>query len=259
MRRAYEGDLLTSVIARKKLERIARVVLIGSGKGGVGKSTIATSLALLLSREGQKTALFDIDIHGSSIPEYVGVTPPLRSNRNGLEPRTKGSLKIMSVGLFTGSIPIPMRGGNKQELITQLFALTEWGNLDCLIVDLPPSMGDELLAAFRLFSGKACLVLVTTPSPGAVSVVSRLRQLAETEKIPVKGIIVNMAYMFNGNRKSYPFGKSDRKLLNSKFVSAIIGEVPLEPLVSTKDLNAALSDSPDFSRAIHELVRCVCN
>jgi len=239
--------------AKEKLEHITKVILVGSGKGGVGKSTVASALALSLCREGKRTALLDIDIHGASVPEYVEVLPPVRSSKKGLEPKMKDGLLVMSLGLFTGSLPVPMRGDGKQELITQLFALTNWGVLDYLVVDLPPSMGDELLSAFSLFSGKATLALVTTPSPGAVNVVSRLRRLAETENVPVQGVIVNMAYVLAGKSRTFPFGRPNRKLLEAKFKSTIIVEIPLEPLVSTLGLSAVLKGSNDFSHAFREL------
>lgn len=257
MTRSYESDLISIGAAKKRLERIANVILVGSGKGGVGKSTVASGLALSLSHEGQRTALLDIDIHGASVPECLKVSPPVRSSKKGLEPKMKDGLMVMSLGLFTGSLPVPMRGEGKQELITQLFALTNWGELDYLVVDLPPSMGDELLSAFSLFSGKATLALVTTPSPGAVSVVSRLRRLAETEKVPVLGIVINMAYVLAGKTKTFPFGRPDRRLLEAKFKSPIIVEIPLEPLVSTRGLGAVLKGSNDFSRAFRKLTEYV--
>ncbi|MGP8125604.1 MAG: P-loop NTPase [Nitrososphaerales archaeon] len=252
---SIERNLISIGAAQERLDRIAKVVLIGSGKGGVGKSTVASGLALTLSREGRRTALLDIDIHGASVPEYLGVAPPVRSTKKGLEPKTRDGLSVMSLGLFTGGLPVPMRGGGKQELITQLFALTNWGELDYLVVDLPPSMGDELLSAFSLFSGKATLALVTTPSPGSVSVVSRLRRLAETERVPVRGIIVNMAYLLVGMKRTFPFGRLDRKLLEATFKSPIVVEIPLEPLVSTRGLGAVLKESNDFSRAFRKLAK----
>lgn len=252
-----ECNLVSTGAASEKLRRIAKVILIGSGKGGVGKSTVASGLALSLSHVGQRTALLDIDIHGSSVPEYLGVAPPARSSKNGLEPKLIDGVRIMSFGLFTGSLPVPMRGDGKQELITQLFAFTDWGELDYLVVDLPPSMGDELLSAFSLFSGKATLALVTTPSPGAVSVVSRLRRLASSEKVPVNGVIVNMAHIVTGKKKTFPFGKPDRKLLELKFRSNIIAEVPLEPLVSVRGLGAVLKESTEFSRVFRKLAECI--
>jgi Mrp family chromosome partitioning ATPase len=108
-----------------------------------------------------------------------------------------------------------------------------------------------------LFSGKATLALVTTPSPGAVSVVSRLRRLAETEKVPVQGIVVNMAYVLAGKKKTFPFGRPDRKLLEAKFKSTIIVEIPLEPLVSIRGLGAVLKQSNDFSRAFRKLAEYI--
>ena len=248
-----ERNPVSSAAARERLGRIANVVLIGSGKGGVGKSTVASGLALSLSRAGQRTALLDVDIHGASVPEYLELGPPVSSSKKGLKPKMKDSLSVMSLGLFTGSLPVPMRGGGKQELITQLFGLTDWGDLDFMIVDLPPSMGDELLSAFSLFAGRATLVLVTTPSPASVSVVSRLRRLAETEKVRVRGIVVNMAYVLSDRKKTFPFGRSDRKFLEAKFKSAIIAEIPLEPLVSTMGLGAVLKESNEFSRAFGRL------
>ena len=252
-----KSDLISRGTAKERLERIAKVILVGSGKGGVGKSTVASGLALSLSHEGQRTALLDIDIHGTSVPGYLEVGPPVRSSKKGLEPKMKDGLMVMSLGFFTGSLPVPMRGEGKQELITQLFALTDWGELDYLVVDLPPSMGDELLSAFSLFSEKATLALVTTPSPGAVSVVSRLRRLAETERVPVQGIIVNMAYVLAGKTKAFPFGKPDHKFLEAKLKSTIIVEIPLEPLLSTLGLSAVLKGSNEFSRAFRKLAVCI--
>jgi ATP-binding protein involved in chromosome partitioning len=253
----HERNPITAGTAEERLERIAKVILVGSGKGGVGKSTVAAGLALSLSRGGHRTALLDIDIHGASVPEYLEVSPPVRSTKEGLEPKMKEGLKVMSLGLFTGNLPVPMRGGDKEELITELFALTNWGELDYLVVDLPPSMGDELLSAFSLFSTKARLVLVTTPSPSAVSVVSRLGRLAVTERIPVTGIIVNMAYVLGGKTKTFPFGRADRKRLEARFKTPVIVEIPLEPSVSTRGLAAVLKGHTEFSLAFRRLAKTI--
>jgi len=255
--RADESNFVFTEATKSKLEQVAKVILVGSGKGGVGKSTVASGLALSLSRKGKRTALLDIDIHGASVPDYLEVAPPVKSSEKGLEPKVKNGLLVMSLGLFTGSLPVPIRGADKQELITQLFALTDWGKLDYLVVDLPPSMGDELLSAFSLFSGKATLILVTTPSPSAVNVVSRLRQLAETEKVPVQGIVINMAYLLAGKRKTFPFGRPDHRILEAKFRSRIIAEVPLEPSVSSRGLNTVLKESNDFSRTFRKLAEYI--
>lgn len=244
-------------VARDSLNHIGRVVMVGSGKGGVGKSVVACGLAVCLCQRGYRTGLLDLDIHGASVPEYLGISPPMRSSTKGLEPKSSEGVKVMSIGLFTGSNPVPMRGSEKQGLITQLFGLTNWGRLDYLVVDLPPSTGDELLSAFGLFGRKSSLILVTTPSPGAIAVVSRLGRLSQTEGIRVAGIALNMAYTKRGKTKEFPFGRSERAVLERKLKSAVLAEIPLEPMVSARGLRYALSRSPDFSRAFASITKRV--
>ncbi|HUI01034.1 MAG TPA: P-loop NTPase [Nitrososphaerales archaeon] len=215
------------VDAERRLSVIDKVVLVGSGKGGVGKSFVSCGLALALARDSRRVALLDLDIHGASVPSYLGLRPPVSSGTDGLEPKAVGRLKVMSVGLFTGEKAVPMRGAEKQGLITQLFAMTNWGRLDYLVVDLPPSMSDELLTAFGLFAAKSALVLVTTPSPHGMEVVVRMRALAKTEGIPVLGSVVNMAYLQDGAKRSHPFGEADRRLLEESLDSPILAEIPL--------------------------------
>ncbi len=179
----------------------------------------------------------------------------MRSGKDGLEPKRVGDLKVMSVALFTGNNPVPIRGEQKQNLIAQLLSLTNWGKLDFLVVDLPPSMGDEVLTAFSLFAEKGTLVLVTTPSPNAVSIVSRLRQLADREKVPLQGIVLNMAYITNNGEKNYPFGKADRRSLERRLGSTIMAEIPLEPRVSTAGLRLVMRGQNELSKAFRELTK----
>jgi ATP-binding protein involved in chromosome partitioning len=236
--------------AQGRLDRIAKVVLVGSGKGGVGKSLVACGLGLSLSHRGLAAALLDLDVHGASVPEYLGVKPPVTSGEHGLKPKEGHGVRIMSVALFTGTNPLPIRGEEKQDLITQLFASTDWGDLDYLIVDLPPSLGDELLSAIALFAGKSELVVVTTPSPEAVSVVSRLRRIADSERVPVAGIVVNMASLEVGGNTTYPFGRLDRNALEKRLRANVIAELPLEPGINEHDgLARLLSAANDVSRA----------
>ncbi|HME19437.1 MAG TPA: P-loop NTPase, partial [Nitrososphaerales archaeon] len=131
----------TRLSAQKRLGKIGKVILVGSGKGGVGKSLVACGLGLKLSEAGYRTGILDIDLHGASVPNYLGVRPPVSSGAGGVVPKESGKVKVMSVALFTGDNPVPVRGGGKEGLITDLFALTDWGSLDFLVVDLPPSTG----------------------------------------------------------------------------------------------------------------------
>jgi ATP-binding protein involved in chromosome partitioning len=251
------ADLETS-IARKRLIDIERVILVGSGKGGVGKSFVSCGLALALAKEGYKTGVFDIDIHGASVPNYFGLKPPVRRSPRGLEPKKAKGIAVMSLSLFTGDNPVSIRGERStRSLITEFFALTNWGRLDFLIVDLPPSTGDELLTAFSLFGAKSKLILVTTPSRNAVNVVLRLRRLAEAERIPVQGIVVNMAYAKEGRRWSktiYPFGKPSDEIIGRELKSTVMVEIPLEPKVNSEGLAKVIgTEKNDVSRAFRHL------
>lgn len=253
MSEATDGLLFVKADASRKLDGVGRVVLVGSGKGGVGKSFVASGLALSLARSGKRTGILDLDIHGASLPHYFGVAPPLRSTERGLRPKTKQGLKIMSIALFTGNLPVPVRGGEKQNLVNQVFALTDWGRLDYLVVDLPPTTGDEALSAFDLFGSKSVLVLVTTPSPIAVEIVSRLRQLAESERVPVAGVVVNMAYMAKGKRRVFPFGRPDRKHIERALDSRIVAEFPFDARVSSIDLGEILRRRTELSEAFRRM------
>ena len=243
--------------ALSRLKSIGHVLLVGSGKGGVGKSMVASALAITLSNAGYATALLDIDIHGPSLPEYFDVKPPVRSSSKGLEPKTVGKLKTMSVGFFTGDRPAPLKGGEKQALITQLLAQTNWGKLDYLVVDLPPGTGDELLAAFRLFSSNCRLILVATPSERALSVVSKLAKLARQEKVEVAGFVLNMSHLQTGKKKEYPLGRAKPKHMERVLGAKLLAEVPLEPSINQDDFVSALKSSAAVADAFRKIAKAI--
>jgi ATP-binding protein involved in chromosome partitioning len=239
----------------KRLNQIGDVILVGSGKGGVGKSMIASAIAISLSKQGMRTGLFDIDLHGASIPNYLGLRPPLRSGKNGLEPKKLGRLRAMSIAFFAGDNPVPIRGVEKEDLIAHLMALTDWGELDHLVVDLPPGTGDEVLSAFSLFSGKCRLLLVTTPSKYAFNVVSLMCKLAEREKVPLAGVVLNMSYMLSGRRRIYPLGRPDLNRMKKVIGARIIAEVPLEPRMNEESFQVVLKKSSQLAKVIRGLAR----
>ncbi len=243
--------------ARKRIAEVKEVLLVGSGKGGVGKSLVASALALTLSRKGFQTAILDLDIHGASVPHYLGLEPPVKSVGGGLEPKQVEGLKAMSIGFFTEGRPVPMRGEGKEDLIVDLVAMTNWGSLDQLVVDLPPTAGDELLTAFKLFSGKSRLILVTTPSPHALGVVSLLSKLARQESVPMECGVLNMSYVLAHGRKTYPFGRPRPQLTRKMLAVDRLTEIPLEPGLSTKGLRNLLSEEGPFRRAFLRLADSV--
>jgi ATP-binding protein involved in chromosome partitioning len=241
------------VQGQARLGKVRRVILVGSGKGGVGKSFVACGLALRLSKRGHRTAILDVDVHGASVLNYLEVRPPVSSSKNGLEPKKVSGVKVMSVALFTGDNPVPLAGSEKQDLIVKLFALTNWGSLDYLVVDLPPSTGDELRSTLRLFGEKSTLVLVTTPSQRALNVVSRLRQLADSEMLPVAGVVLNMAYEERAGKKTFPFGKPDSARVGKVLRSRVLTEIPLDPTVNSESLSSVLGRRGKTSSAFDSL------
>lgn len=223
---------------------------MGGAKGGVGKTLVACGLAIELSRMGERVGLLDLDLHGASVPTCLGIRPPLSSDAEGLVPKKVGELLVMSVGLLTGDRPLPIRGNDKQGLVSQLFSLTDWGGLDILVVDLPPGLGDELLSSFALFAGKASLLLVTTPSAAAVAVTSRMAKLAKNEGVRVDGIVLNMASLRVGASVSWPFGRADRAGLERRLGARMAAELPLEPALAVKSLLEVLGEKGRLARAL---------
>jgi len=240
----------------EKLRRIRRVILVGSGKGGVGKSLVACGLALKLSKAGHNVGLLDIDIHGASVSNYLGLIPPLESSKEGLEPKmADANLKVMSISLLTWNYPVPVRGEEKDDLIAELISLTNWGEkIDFLIVDLPPGTGDELLSTFDMLGEKSSLVLVTTPSKNATAIVSRLAILSKREKIPIAGAVVNMAYSVNTEGKmEYPFGKTDVDFIQKSLGARILVQIPLEPAINTLDFRDIVSGENQVAKGLQRL------
>jgi ATP-binding protein involved in chromosome partitioning len=248
---------LVDIQVKNRLSDIRRVVLVGSGKGGVGKSLVASGLALTLARRKYKTGILDLDLHGASLPSYLRIRPPVRTGSGGLKPKTVGPLKAMSIALFTGVNPVPQREGKKEKLVKLLFSLTDWGKLDFLVVDLPPSMGDEVLGAFHIFGDKSFLLLVTTPSSIATDVVRRLAILANSESIPTAGIVVNMAYELRGLKHVEVFGKLNEKLLEKKLSSKVLTQIPLDSQVNARGLLGVLRRPNNFSKAFDKLADSV--
>jgi len=221
-----------------QLKAIRNIVLVSSGKGGVGKSTVASNLAIALSADGAKVGLIDADIYGPSVPtmfDLVGAKPGARETEDGktlILPIEKYGIKLLSLGFFADpDQPVPWRGPMASNAVKQLFNDADWGELDYLIVDLPPGTGDIHITITQSFP-IAGAVIVTTPQQVA---------LADTRKglamfrmpginIPVLGVIENMAYFTPDElpeNKYYIFGKDGGKLLAASFGVPFLGEIPI--------------------------------
>ncbi|MFP4053825.1 MAG: P-loop NTPase, partial [Phycisphaerae bacterium] len=181
-----------------RMERIGRKLLVLSGKGGVGKSTVAVNLALSLARAARKVGLLDVDLHGPSVPKILGLADRRigPSPTGAIEPiRVTDNLSVVSVGMLLDSHTdaVIWRGPMKYSVIRQFLKDVEWGELDCLVIDSPPGTGDEPLAVAQMVGSGGQAVLVTTPQEVALADVRRSVSFCRTLGLPVAGIVENMS------------------------------------------------------------------
>src|SRR5690606_31653640 len=226
-----------------QLPGIKNIILVASGKGGVGKSTVAANLALALRAQGAKTGLLDADIYGPSLPIMFGLEgahPRASKTAEGktkIEPIEKYGLKLLSIGFFTDpNQPIPWRGPMVSTAVKQLFNDANWGDLDYLVVDLPPGTGDVHITIAQTFP-IAGAVIVTTPQQVAIADTIRGMSmfLMDGINIPLLGVVENMAYFTPAelpDHKYYIFGKGGGKALAERFNLPFLGEIPLVKAVS---------------------------
>ncbi|WP_313260414.1 Mrp/NBP35 family ATP-binding protein [Sphingobacterium sp.] len=221
-----------------QLKNIKNIILVSSGKGGVGKSTVAANLALALANTGAKTGLLDADIYGPSVPLMFGVegAKPQSSQgpdgKNRIVPIERYGLKLLSIGFFTDpNQPIPWRGPMATSAIKQLFGDTDWGELDYLIVDMPPGTGDIHITTAQSYP-IAGAVIVTTPQQVALADAIKGMAMYQMEgvKVPIIGVIENMSYFTPAelpDNKYYIFGKDGGKRLAADNQVPFLGEIPL--------------------------------
>jgi ATP-binding protein involved in chromosome partitioning len=213
------------------LPKVKNVVLVGAGKGGVGKSTVALNIACALSRLGAAVGLLDADFYGPSIPTMTGVNKkPVSRDGKLLEPLEAHGLKVMSIGfVIEADQALIWRGPMLQGALMQLVRDVNWGELDYLIVDLPPGTGDiPLTVAQQLKSAGA--VLVTTPQDVALIDVIRAKQMFDKLMIPVLGIVENMSQFIcpHCGKGTHIFDHGGGKKASEHMDISFLGEVPLE-------------------------------
>jgi len=197
---AGHEDQLNQIDEKQKLEarlsRIRRKIVVLSGKGGVGKSTVAVNLAVMLMMEGKKVGLLDTDIHGPSIPTMLGLeSAPLQVGSGELLPVEWEEMKVLSMGFFLEhpDHAVIWRGPMKMGVIRQFLQDTAWGDLDYLIVDSPPGTGDEPLSVFQLLGKVDGAVVVTTPQKVAAVDVRKSISFCKQLGVPVLGVVENMS------------------------------------------------------------------
>ncbi|ASJ01450.1 Mrp/NBP35 family ATP-binding protein [Thermococcus gorgonarius] len=175
-----------------RLEKVKRIIPVVSGKGGVGKSLVSTTLALALAEKGHKVGLLDLDFHGASDHVILGFEPKeFPEEDKGVVPHTVHGIKFMTIAYYTEDRPTPLRGKEISDALIELLTITRWDELDYLVIDMPPGLGDQLLDVLR-FLKRGEFLVVATPSKLALNVVRKLVQLLLEEKHRVLGIVENM-------------------------------------------------------------------
>jgi ATP-binding protein involved in chromosome partitioning len=219
----------TPTSQQPRVPGITRVVAVASGKGGVGKSTVSVNLACSLQHLGAKVGLLDCDIYGPSIPLMMGVhEKPTINNHEKMVPPIGHEVKVMSMGLLLeGDQPVIWRGPMIMKTIQQFFSSVEWGQLDFLLVDLPPGTGDAQLSLCQtvpLDGG----VIVTTPQEASLGVVRKGIAMFQKVNVPILGIVENMSYFTtpNGERVEI-FGHGGGRHEASRQNVPFLGEVPI--------------------------------
>lgn len=200
-------------VIEKRLKKIKRIISVASGKGGVGKSLVASFLALNLSRKGYKVGLLDLDLYGPSSHIILGVKDVFPVEEKGIIPPDIHGINFMSIVYFTEDKPSPFRGIDISNIIIELLAITRWGELDYLIIDMPPGIGDETLDVIRLVK-KSEFLVVTSPSKVSMGAVGKLLQLLKELKLPVIGVVENMK-MIDSNLVKDSVSKMGLTYLNS--------------------------------------------
>src|SRR6476659_6277003 len=225
------------------LAQVSNVICIGSGKGGVGKSTITANLAAALAADGKRVGVLDADVWGYSIPRMFGAGGrPAVSAQRKILPLEAGGVKVMSIGFFVEEdAAVVWRGPMLHKALTQFLEDVEWGELDFLLVDLPPGTGDVSMTLAQLLP-QAKFLIVTTPQPVAQKVARRAAEMAHKVNLEIGGVIENMAGFVTPSGERYAlFGEGGGQALADELDVPLLGKVPLTmPLREQSDAGEPL-------------------
>ena len=214
---------------KQSVPGISNIIAISSGKGGVGKSTVAVNLAIGLARFGARIGLLDTDMYGPNVPIMVGINEEPLTRGQKLLPHQAHGVKVMSLGFLNrGDKPVVWRGPMLHTAVRQFLYDVEWDDLDYLIVDMPPGTGDVQLSLAQLVPVQGA-VLVTTPQEVAMADVRKAINMFEQVHIPVLGIVENMSYFIcpSCSERHEIFGSGGGQELATRFNTALLGQIPI--------------------------------
>src|SRR6478736_6947304 len=216
------------------LPGVDAIIAVGSGKGGVGKTTLAVNLALALAKLGHRTGLLDADVYGPNVPLMLGTSAQPRAlGDNRIEPLTVHCLKTISVGLLNpGDKPLIWRGPMLHSIIRQFLGSVEWGRLDYLIVDLPPGTGDVALSLIQTVPLTASIV-VSTPSDVSLQDARKAIEMFRQMKVDIAGIVENMSYFTcpHCQHEVDIFSRGGAEKMAERFSTPFLGAIALDPEV----------------------------
>jgi ATP-binding protein involved in chromosome partitioning len=235
-------------IIGRRLESIGNITAISSGKGGVGKSMVASTLALSLKEKGHSVGLLDLDFTSPSTHVILGVEGLHPEEEYGIIPPLAHGLRYMSITYYSLDKPAPLRGADVSDAIIELLAITRWGELDHLIIDMPPGLGDATLDMIRLIDGIRFLV-VTTPSRVAYETVRKLLTLLRRLNVPVTGVVENMVMKPSG------YIKEQANEDDTPYLGAVDFDPELEDAIGDVDRLSATTFYESIQSLLTELER----
>ena len=249
----------------KTLPGIKRIIAVGSGKGGVGKSTVSSNLAIALSQQGLKVGLLDCDLYGPSVPLMFGIPnqQPQADDQDRIIPIEAHGLKLMSMGfLLSDNSPVIVRGPLANRYTQQFLQQVAWGELDVLILDLPPGTGDIQLTLVQTVTLDGAII-VTTPQEVALIDARKAVSMFAKVNVPILGIVENMSYFEcdHGNRY-HLFGEGGAQRECERINVPLLGQIPLQPIIGKRcdggEPTALLSPSDSkASAAFHDTAKAL--
>lgn len=234
-------------------------LIVLSGKGGVGKSTVSANIAINLANKGYKVGLLDCDLHGPSIPRILGIQEKrLMGDEKTIYPIEIGNLRVVSLGLILESkdSPVIWRGPLKMKAIQQLLEQTDWKELDYFIADLPPGTGDEPLSIVQILKKVDGAIIVTTPQEVALDSVRKSVNFARTLGVPILGIIENMSGFRcpHCGKISYIFKEGGGEMLAKEMGVSFLGRIPIDARIVEEGDRGDIIKGDTFSASIFKSI-----